>query len=603
MEIAAAERNQNITRQILRFGLEVSALALRALSAPIDLLLEAANQVSSILGFGEITSFRINEEISKMLDGASEWGASLLFDADEVRKKNEGVIAEERDKLEKLENAYAGHQLQLQQLDKAAADKSRTESERRSSERLSQYLKELDRQEKARRDAEALELAGLKGFERVKRQFELEQNKLEEEYRTIANAEAIEKLNERFVKENMTIAQYAEERRKLEQTFTDRLTEAEKQNLEKALADLQKRRLEATESEGKRVAELRKKYAEQFNKDERTAYGIERDLLVEQNNKKLEALKEFYDDGVISKEEYDAKIIELEKKLQSDLDRVTDKEKLSPYIGLLNQLSTVFSEMAGAASGWITNLSSTLVGGVGDVLELTLQEFKTNGEKIAAYAQVIGSVIQGVFSAISQAQKDNVNQNLQNVQESFNQEASALEELRNRGELTEEQYARRRYEIELAAFNKAEELKKAAFEADKGLRISQTIASGAQGAVAAFASAMTIPPPAGQIIGGVLAGIMGAMTLANVGIIASQKYQGGAPPQIAQPQLGGGGVGGTNISQLGGSQLFGTAGLFGNLGGTPQQGGQMQVRAYVVESDITSVQNTITTLEERAEFG
>ena len=259
--------------------------------------------------------------------------------------------------------------------------------------------------------------------------------------------------------------------------------------------------------------------------------------------------------------------------------------------------------MAGAASGWITNLSSTLVGGVGDVLELTLQEFKTNGEKIAAYAQVIGSVIQGVFSAISQAQKDNVNQNLQNVQESFNQEASALEELRNRGELTEEQYARRRYEIELAAFNKAEELKKAAFEADKGLRISQTIASGAQGAVAAFASAMTIPPPAGQIIGGVLAGIMGAMTLANVGIIASQKYHGGAPPQIAQPQLGGGGVGGTNISQLGGSQLFGTAGLFGNLGGTPQQGGQMQVRAYVVESDITGVQNTITTLEERAEFG
>lgn len=599
LEIAAAERNQDITRKIIRFGLEVSAVALRALAAPIDLMLEAANQVSSLLGLGEITSFRINEQITNMIEGASEWGASLLFDADEVREKNKGVIDAEKEKLAELKSSYDGYQLELQRIDKEAAEKGRSEAEKRRAERLKELLKEANDALELEDALNAERISKLEGLDKELEEIKESGRKKARDIVMASVSDELEALNDRFVKGKISEVDFRKEKERI-------MIEASKSFNEKE-AELARINEEMTL---KAQSDAHKKWSDAAEKFRNEVLVTEeqkrRDLLKENLDKQLAQNDEFFRIGKINAEDYNKIRIELEKKYAEEIKKLDDaklKEQTDARNKALDGIKAAFDKLSGEGFTFLSQFGSTVTSGVKAIFELTNTEFKTNTEKINAYVQAIGNTIGGLLSAISGAQKEALEANLTNVQNSFNDEAAALEDLRKRGAVTEDQYARRRYEIELAAFKKSEELKKEAFEADKALRISQTIASGAQGAVAAFASAMTIPPPAGQIIGGILAGIVGAMTLANVGIIASQQYRGGSPPQIAQPNLGGGGVGGTTITQPTGSQLFGTAGLFGNVGGSPASAGQMQVRAYVVESDITNSQNTISTIEERAEFG
>ena len=74
-EVAATKRNQDYLKLIFRIGLESAALVLRYLSAPIDLAIMGANKVAEVLGLGKITSFSINEEITKFTTSAAKTAA------------------------------------------------------------------------------------------------------------------------------------------------------------------------------------------------------------------------------------------------------------------------------------------------------------------------------------------------------------------------------------------------------------------------------------------------------------------------------------------------------------------------------------------------
>jgi hypothetical protein len=539
-----------------------------------------------------------------MIEGASEWGASLLFDADEIREKNKEVIDAEKEKLADLKSAYDGYALELKRIDQAATDSSLSEAEKRRADRLKILVKEQAETaalEDARRAAAISELGG---YAREIAEIEESGRQKTRDILQAAIADDLEALNDKFLKGKIGEEDYRKEVERITLDARSRLNDEEKELLainEKIVIDSKKKTNQKWKEEADDFVDNIVKTANQKEQDE-----IEKNFQ-ESKDKLDSSLK----NGLISQERYNAAIIEITKNRNEALSKLEDdkakkdREKITSAIG---GIKSAFDSITDDATGFAAKFGSTLAGGILKGFEVFNTEFAntTQGaaEKVSAWTTVIAGTINSLLGAISEGQAVALERNLENVERSFNEEASMLEELRKRGSVTEDQYARRRYEIELAAFNKSEELKKAAFDADKGLRISQTIASGAQGAVAAFASSMTIPPPAGQIIGGILAGIMGAMTLANVGIIASQQYGGGTPPQIAQPQLGGGGGGvGGQFQQPTGSQLFGTAGLFGSLGGSPQQPGQMQVRAFVVESDITNVQNTISTLQQRSEFG
>jgi len=105
---------------------------------------------------------------------------------------------------------------------------------------------------------------------------------------------------------------------------------------------------------------------------------------------------------------------------------------------------------------------------------------------------------------------------------------------------------------------------------------------------------------------GAIAGLVAtsAMAAGNILKIASARYGGkGTPTTTAPPTTVGGGAGDTSTQAATPNvNLFGAnnnANTFG-ANGQQQQGGQMIVKAVVVESDITSVQNKMSKIQQSA---
>jgi len=119
-EVAATKRNQDYLKIVLRVGLEMAALVLRYLTAPIDLAIMAANKVSEVLGFGKLTSFSINAEITKMTSGAAQSMAEYFFDPKATADEADKTINETKAKLGELKNQAAGFQLSLKDMNKPA---------------------------------------------------------------------------------------------------------------------------------------------------------------------------------------------------------------------------------------------------------------------------------------------------------------------------------------------------------------------------------------------------------------------------------------------------------------------------------------------------
>jgi hypothetical protein len=119
-EVAATKRNQDYLKVVLRVGLEMAALVLRYLAAPIDLAIMAANKVSEVLGFGKITAFNINSEITKMTSGAAQSMAEYFFDPKATATEADKTINETKAKLGELKNQAAGFQLSLKEMNKPA---------------------------------------------------------------------------------------------------------------------------------------------------------------------------------------------------------------------------------------------------------------------------------------------------------------------------------------------------------------------------------------------------------------------------------------------------------------------------------------------------
>ena len=114
-------------------------------------------------------------------------------------------------------------------------------------------------------------------------------------------------------------------------------------------------------------------------------------------------------------------------------------------------------------------------------------------------------------------------------------------------------------------------------------------------------SVLGIPNPAA--IAGLVA--TSASAAGNILKIASARYGGKGTPTTTTPSVGGGGGGGGDTSTQAATpnvNLFGAnnnANTFG-ANGQQQQGGQMVVKAIVVESDVTSVQNKMSKIQQSA---
>ena len=146
------------------------------------------------------------------------------------------------------------------------------------------------------------------------------------------------------------------------------------------------------------------------------------------------------------------------------------------------------------------------------------------------------------------------------------------------------------------------------FKRQKALNIVTAIINGAQSVLQAIAQFGPPPSPIG-IAGIVAAGII---TAAQIAVIASQKFDGGstgAPTSVSTPSIPDTTTSSSSpvtTASSGGFTGF-NAGVTGNptgagATGTPLNPQEPQ-RVYILESDITTTQKRVSTLESNASFG
>ena len=163
------------------------------------------------------------------------------------------------------------------------------------------------------------------------------------------------------------------------------------------------------------------------------------------------------------------------------------------------------------------------------------------------------------------------------------------------------------YNILVKKTNEENKIKKKQFEVNKKVKIAETAINTASAAIAAYGSLASIPV-VGPILGGIAAGIAVATGIAQIVKIKATTFEGTALPSPPSSNSGGGGGGisaptssTVNTPSLSATSLFGNAATVNTTGGNVNQ--PTSVRAYVVESDVTSSQVRLARYRTDAEIG
>ena len=297
-QVEATKRNQNILKTIFRVALEMSTAGLRILAAPIDAVLATANAVSEQLGFGKITTFSINAEITKLNKSASEWASRQFFDPASTKADGQNTINEQKATLNKLKNDRAGMLLQIQELDKKAAEDAKNKNKKNSGDAVKQasearkkLIDELKKQYedelKLNEETENQKLALMQdGIEKEKALRQDQFNDFRDNFLLERIKEEEEALNKQFEAGKISQTEYFKQLEALRLNAETKLTEKEKEVLTNARELLNKDLLkidEKYEAEKRKLEEDALKTAQDLEKKRRQEFDAQIEALDEEN--------------------------------------------------------------------------------------------------------------------------------------------------------------------------------------------------------------------------------------------------------------------------------------------------------------------------------
>lgn len=128
LEIAAAERNQEFAKSIIRLGLEGSVALMRALVLPLDAVILAANSVAEVLGITSIQVPYINGMLTDLTTAGADFLSGLLFDPKAVKAESDATIKAAKQGIAQMKSDRDGLLVQLRQGDQQGAqDRVNTE--------------------------------------------------------------------------------------------------------------------------------------------------------------------------------------------------------------------------------------------------------------------------------------------------------------------------------------------------------------------------------------------------------------------------------------------------------------------------------------------
>ena len=316
---------------------------------------------------------------------------------------------------------------------------------------------------------------------------------------------------------------------------------------------------------------------------------------------------------------YDKLRLDAQKKLSVELEKI-DKQRLQEVLNATKNFVESIGNIVQDVSPFFESVGQTaletfekIANQVPDLLKKLTDDTLSEQERLAAGIGFIGSSIGQITEII---QKD-TEIRLEQIDKEEEERISSLERQKEAGLITEQELSVGKRQIQDEFIKKRREAEKKAFEQEKAIRIVQAIAQTAQAVLNSFSSGSAIGGPP---VGAVFAGIAAAFGAAQIGIISAQKFpeQGGgggssSVPSVSTPSLAAEGsitpttfnpqTFGTGVGQ---EQTFGNSNIVGEttsgVGGGGSQGGGLVLRAYVVESDIASTTNRLSSIREASEL-
>lgn len=306
-QVEAEERNYNILKTVARIGLEMGTTTLRLLALPIDAAIGAANMVSEALGYGKITAFSINDEISKMNEQVAKGLTSFVFDPAKVKADGEASIKETEAALVDLKNKKAGYELAIKDIDKKAADDRAAIAKDAADKLLKQQEAEAEAARKLREEQNKL----------IKddRQRELAQNNEQYNQKIEDLKKGKKELNDT---DRALIATYEAQRLKDQADINAKYDKLQQEHDAKVLADMkaQDALQLAAFFEGEKI----KVDAMQAGFDKQKAI---RELAYKQEVADLAAK---LDEGKITQEQYDLASVTATRKLNADIEALRQED-------------------------------------------------------------------------------------------------------------------------------------------------------------------------------------------------------------------------------------------------------------------------------------
>lgn len=290
---------------------------------------------------------------------------------------------------------------------------------------------------------------------------------------------------------------------------------------------------------------------------------------------------------------------EMEKIRKDDAERklteILERNKL-----IADTISKSFSFVNTQLSSDLANVGTTLIDGLSNITKVMEDEGAKIEEKALAIASATAAAIQSVIQALSNANKQALDEHLQNLDATYNEEQNLLNQKLQNGLISQEEADKAGFDLQMKKYNAEEKAKKQAFEQDKEYQVALATIGMIQGMVQAFSGAMSLGPIAGPIIGAALAATVGTMGAINIAKIKATKYNAGTRPSMSS----GGSISTPDIDDSAQNQ---TVDLYENKkGGSEdtsnkpqgQQSGGNDINVTVSVSEITDTQKKVAKYEE-----
>ena len=214
-------------------------------------------------------------------------------------------------------------------------------------------------------------------------------------------------------------------------------------------------------------------------------------------------------------------------------------------------------------------------------------------QKALAFANEINSVINQAADQKIQETNNRRDAELASLDAQQQQELSVVGLTAEQKTAIEEKFAIAKYNVQKKAFDEEDKLNRQKFNREKALKMTSIVISTAEAVMKSIAANGGVPA---GVPFGIASGVLGAAQLA---VVASSKYQGGSAPTMPSLSGGGGSTGasGEQFAPTTSTQAqTETAGLL-NGSNTPTTG-----QVFVLESDISQVQNNVMVAEAKSKF-